>query len=105
MKKTTKLSGRRFMTAMACALCLMAASCSSSEDEPKPQENDPEVTYKGNVAYSDGLVFNGNELGNGTQNTAIAIAIFSISFASSTPAALKNLFFTKHSFKLRNIKD
>lgn len=68
MDKTTKLSGRRFLTAAACVLSLMAASCSSNEDEPKPQENNPEVTYKGNVAYSKGLVFNGNELGNGTQN-------------------------------------
>ena len=68
MDKTTKRTGRRFMTAVACVLCLMAASCSSNEDAPKPQENNPEVTYKGNVAYSAGLVFNGNELGNGTQN-------------------------------------
>ena len=68
MDKTTKRTSRRFMTAVACVLCLMAASCSSNEDAPKPQENNPEVTYKGNVAYSDGLVFNGNELGNGTQN-------------------------------------
>lgn len=68
MDKTTKRTGRRFMTAVACVLCLMAASCSSNEDAPKPQGNNPEVTYKGNVAYSDGLVFNGNELGNGTQN-------------------------------------
>lgn len=68
MDKATKRTGRRFMTAVASVLCLMAASCSSNEDAPKPQENNPEVTYKGNVAYSDGLVFNGNELGNGTQN-------------------------------------
>ena len=68
MYKTNKHSGRRFLTAAACVLSLMAASCTSNEEEPKPQESNPEVTYKGNVAYSEGLVFNGNELGNGTQN-------------------------------------
>ena len=57
------------MLALACAAALCAASCSSSDEEPDPTpQKDPEVTYKGNVAYSDGLVFNGNELGNGTQN-------------------------------------
>lgn len=68
MDKTTKHVGRLFMAATVCAVSLMTASCSSNEDEPKQQESNPEVTYKGNVAYSDGLVFNGNELGNGTQN-------------------------------------
>ena len=56
------------MTAMACALTLLAAGCSSDGDSPAPQTTNPEVTYRGNVAYSDGLLFNGNELGNGTQN-------------------------------------
>lgn len=71
MDKTTKLSVRRCFAAVACSLSLLAAaSCSSDDDAPQPphHEDNPEVTYKGNVAYSDGLVFNGNELGNGTQN-------------------------------------
>ena len=68
MNKTTKLSGRSLIKAIACVLSLLAASCSSNDDEPQTQGNNPEVTYKGNVAYSNGLVFNGNELGNGTQN-------------------------------------
>lgn len=59
---------RRLMLAMAYAVALCSVSCSSSEDAPTPAPEDPEVTYKGNVAYSEGLVFNGNELGNGTQN-------------------------------------
>lgn len=48
---------------------LVATGCSSDEpDQPGKPDSDPEVSYKGNVAYSDGIVFNGNELGNGTQN-------------------------------------
>ena len=68
MEKQKSRFAHRSMLAMACAVALCAVSCSSSEDEPNPAPKDPEVTYKGNVAYSDGLVFNGNELGNGTQN-------------------------------------
>lgn len=68
MKKTTKQHGRHLMMAMACTLSFFAASCSSNEDDPKPADENPEVTYKGNVAYSNGIVFNGNELGNGTQH-------------------------------------
>lgn len=42
----------------------MLTSC-SSEDEPK----NPEVEYKGNVAYSKGVLFNnGTEIGNGAQH-------------------------------------
>lgn len=69
MDRKTKQLARRSVTAIACTLALLTASCSSdNNEEPKPQDNNPEVSYKGNVAYSDGLVFNGNELGNGTQN-------------------------------------
>lgn len=68
MDRTIKQSSRRHLTAVACALSLMAAACSSDENTPEPQTSNPEVTYKGNVAYCEGLVFNGNELGNGTQN-------------------------------------
>lgn len=68
MEKTTRQIGRLFMAATVCAMSMFAASCSSNDDEPDPKGNNPEVTYKGNVAYSSSLVFNGNELGNGTQN-------------------------------------
>ena len=68
MEKMTKQFGRLFMAGTVCAMSLFAASCSTDKDEPEPQDDNPEVTYKGNVAYSDGLVFNGNELGNGAQN-------------------------------------
>lgn len=68
MEKTTRQIGRLFMAATVCAMSMFAASCSSNDDEPAPEGNNPEVTYKGNVAYSSNLVFNGNELGNGTQN-------------------------------------
>lgn len=68
MEKTTRHSGRLLMAAMASFLAIIATGCSSNEDNPQPEDRNPQVTYKGNVAYSDGLVFNGNELGNGTQN-------------------------------------
>lgn len=56
------------MMAATCALSLLATGCSSDGKEPDPTPSNPEVTYKGNVAYSKGILFNGNELGNGTQN-------------------------------------
>lgn len=68
MERTKKQTGRHIMMAMACALSLLSASCSSNNDEPTPNPVNPDVTYKGNVAYSAGIVFNGDELGNGTQN-------------------------------------
>lgn len=68
MERTFFRNSRRMLTAMVCVLTLTAASCSSDKEEPDPHDKNPEVTYKGNVAYSDALVFNGNELGNGTQN-------------------------------------
>ena len=44
-------------------------SCSSDDTPDDPTPKGPEVTYKGNVAYSDGILFNnGTELGNGSQN-------------------------------------
>lgn len=68
MEKRTKSFGRHLLLASACALSLLATGCSSDNDEPNITPDNPEVTYKGNVAYSKGIVFNGNELGNGTQN-------------------------------------
>ncbi len=55
---------------LPCALLAMAISTSScsSDNEPEAPAG-PEVTYKGNVAYSNSILFNGGaDLGNGTQN-------------------------------------
>ncbi|MCD8304117.1 MAG: hypothetical protein LUC86_04745 [Prevotellaceae bacterium] len=49
------------------AVTMVTGSCSSDDDVQTEQTN-PEVTYKGNVAYSEGILFNGLELGNGVQN-------------------------------------
>lgn len=68
MKKAFGMLSRLCFAALIGSLTLTAASCSSKDDEPTPSKENPEVIYKGNVAYSNGLVFNGNELGNGTQN-------------------------------------
>lgn len=44
-------------------------SCSSDDEPGTPGPDEPEVSYKGNVAYSAGILFNnGVELGNGSQN-------------------------------------
>ena len=56
MERTKKQTGRHIMMAMACALSLLSASCSSNNDEPTPNPVNPDVTYKGNVAYSAGTV-------------------------------------------------
>lgn len=62
-------SGRLLMAALAVGAGLAMASCSSNDEPDSPNLTDPEVTYKGNVAYSNGILFNeGKELGNGTQN-------------------------------------
>ncbi len=62
-------SGRLLMAALAVGAGLAMASCSSNDEPDSPKFTDPEVTYKGNVAYSKGILFNeGKELGNGTQN-------------------------------------
>ena len=66
IKESFKIS----MAILAIGLGLTFTSCSDDDNEkdtPKPA--DSEVTYKGNVAYSNGILFNeGTELGNGTQN-------------------------------------
>lgn len=68
MKISFMQTGKCLMAAFAIGASLAMASCSSN-DEPNPAPKDPEVSYKGNVAYSSGLLFNdGKELGNGTQN-------------------------------------
>lgn len=67
MKIELKRLGQAFMIGAALAMSVMTSSC-SSEDGPAAS-TDPKVTYKGNVAYSDGILFNsGADLGNGTQN-------------------------------------
>ncbi len=68
MKIELKKQGQAFMTYAALAMTIAMGACSS--DEPaKNDGKDPDVTYQGNVAYSDGILFNnGAELGNGTQN-------------------------------------
>lgn len=68
MEKSIKRTFSHILTAATCAVSLLTASCSSQNDDPTPADTNPNVTYKGNVAYSDGIVFDGNELGNGTQN-------------------------------------
>ena len=66
MKKEFRHAGLAMIMLISGAF--MATSCSSDEpDNTKP--TDPEVEYKGNVAYSNGILFNGGkEIGNGSQN-------------------------------------
>lgn len=68
MEKQTKSLFRTLLMGALLVGGSMLTAC-SSDDEPNPQPKDPEVEYKGNVAYSKGVLFNnGTELGNGTQN-------------------------------------
>lgn len=64
----TKMSRAVLLGALLTVGNMMVSCSSDNEDEPKvPSE--PEVIYKGNVAYSNGILFNsGKDLGNGTQN-------------------------------------
>ncbi len=60
---------KSFTLSAAFAASLLAASCSGDEPQSTTAAQDPTVTYKGNVAYSSGLLFNeGKELGNGSQH-------------------------------------
>lgn len=69
MKINFITSGRMLTGALAIGMALSIASCSSDDGPDAPAVTDPAVTYKGNVAYSSGILFNeGRELGNGTQN-------------------------------------
>ncbi len=66
-----KKQGKKWMAALGvlAAATFGLAACSSDDNPPAPEFQDPEVTYKGNVAYSAGVLFNeGKELGNGTQH-------------------------------------
>lgn len=67
MKIFSNMKSALVISAVAVALAAFS-SCSSENDEPTVP-TDPTVSYKGNVAYSEGLLFNGGtEIGNGTQN-------------------------------------
>lgn len=69
MKIRINNTGKVLMAMLALGTGLAMTSCSTNDDPEKPATHDPEVTYKGNVAYSDGILFNdGKDLGNGTQN-------------------------------------
>lgn len=69
MKSKIFKSCKTLMTALAIGATLTTASCSSNDEPVNRQTDDPEVSYKGNVAYSNGILFdNGKVLGNGTQN-------------------------------------
>ena len=58
MKKEFRHAGLAMIMLISGAF--MATSCSSDEpDNTKP--TDPEVEYKGNVAYSNGILFNGGK--------------------------------------------
>ncbi len=69
-----KIEMKRFGLALIIGAAMTTmVSCSSDDNDNNepvvPDVTDPEVTYKGNVAYSEGILFNkGTELGNGTQN-------------------------------------
>ncbi len=68
-----KINFKRWRQASALSLAVATAlamgACSNNDEPDASGAKDPEVTYKGNVAYSAGLLFNnGTELGNGTQN-------------------------------------
>ena len=57
MKINFKQTGKSLIAALALGAAMTMVSCSSN-DEPNPTPKDPEVTYKGNVAYSAGILFN-----------------------------------------------
>lgn len=68
--KTKFMHISRLFVAGAMVASLSAMTSCKKDDEPKPQPfTEAEVTYKGNVAYSQGILFNeGKDLGNGTQH-------------------------------------
>ncbi len=69
MKTELKKWGQALMMSAALVMSVTMISCSSDDEPATSEKTDPEVTYKGNVAYSNGILFNkGTELGNGTQN-------------------------------------
>ena len=67
MKKELKKMAQALMVFTALSMSMVMGACSSDDDSEGGPAN-PEVTYQGNVAFSKGILFNGKELGNGTQN-------------------------------------
>lgn len=70
MKKEVRKTGWALLMCAAIAAGSMMSACS---DDTAGGDNggdgtNPEVTYDGSVAYSKGILFNSNELGNGDQN-------------------------------------
>ena len=54
---------------VACAtVAFVMGACTSDDSPAAPDVDNPDVVYQGNVAYSRGILFNGTDLGNGTQN-------------------------------------
>lgn len=69
MNNRLKIAGKVFLFGTMLAGMGLVSACSSKDDPEQPKHQNPEVEYRGNVAYSAGLLFNeGTEIGNGAQN-------------------------------------
>lgn len=68
MKIEMKRWRQVFIVCVSLVMEVAMVACSSDDDSSETAVTNPEVVYQGNVAYSKGILFNGCELGNGTQN-------------------------------------
>lgn len=69
MKNFQKAVSALLIGASVASSTALLSSCSSDNNDEPTTTTEPTVIYKGNVAYSDGILFKGGtELGNGTQN-------------------------------------
>ncbi len=69
MRNQARNTGRALLICAFLTAGGIFAACSSNDEEPEPNPQEPKVEYKGNVAYSKSILFNGGkEIGNGTQN-------------------------------------
>lgn len=69
MEKKSLKKGTILSLFAALVMSFGSASCSSDNNPDTPEVKEPEVTYKGNVAYSNGILFNeASEIGNGAQH-------------------------------------
>ncbi len=69
MKNFQKAVSALLIGASVVSSTALLSSCSSDNNDEPTTTTEPTVIYKGNVAYSDGILFkSGTELGNGTQN-------------------------------------
>lgn len=69
MEKKSLKKGTILSLFAALVMSFGSASCSSDNNPDTPEVKEPEVTYKGNVAYSNGILFNeGSQIGNGAQH-------------------------------------